>query len=92
MASIAARTFFEMRLAGSGSAGGELQRHPDALSMRNDCADQSSAWTKTDTDRSLATLEKRHAELLRLRDEVEQLSWKIQRMGSDAGTFRRDNN
>jgi hypothetical protein len=35
-------------------------------------ADQPTAWTKTDADRSLATLERRHAHLRRLRDEVEQ--------------------
>jgi len=39
-------------------------------------ADQSQA----STDRSLATVEKRHAELLRLRDEVEQLSCKLRQM------------
>ena len=44
-------------------------------------ADQPTAWTKTDADRSLATLERRHADLRRLRDEVEQLSCRLQRMG-----------
>jgi len=41
-------------------------------------ADQSSAWTNTNADRSLEILEERQAELLRLRDEVKQLSWKLQ--------------
>jgi hypothetical protein len=41
-------------------------------------ADQSSAWTNTNADRALEILEERQAELLRLRDEVKQLSWKLQ--------------
>ena len=41
-------------------------------------ADQSSAWTNTNADRSLEILEERQAELLRLRDEVKQLSCKLQ--------------
>jgi hypothetical protein len=43
-------------------------------------ADQSSAWTNTNADRALEILEERQAELLRLRDEVKQLSWKLQQL------------
>jgi hypothetical protein len=41
---------------------------------------QSPDWIQTNVDRALAILEKRNADLLRLRDEVEQLSCKLQRM------------
>jgi hypothetical protein len=43
-------------------------------------ADQSSAWINTNADRSLEILEERQAELLRLRDEVKQLSWELQQL------------
>ena len=44
--------------------------HCGVIHMRYRCpmnrADQPTVWTKTDADRSLATLERRHADLRRL--------------------------
>jgi hypothetical protein len=44
-------------------------------------AKQSSACNQTNAGRSLATLEKRYAKLLQLRDEVEQLSCRLEQLG-----------
>jgi hypothetical protein len=52
--------------------------------------DQTSVRIQVNADWYLQELKKRHAELLQLRDEVEQLSCETQRVESNLAPGRRD--